>query len=348
MQVYIQILSQIVDECKSVKPTPMLARARISALSLMNLRWEQAQKDRNLATPPFELANAYAQQALATIRAWNACAFAEDETAKSFPEPTQKKEDLHQNLFQKLWTQYDINQYRSDRIERYRTRIRINGLADLFKDGRVVDFGCGHANFAHAAIEAGAKHVTGVDFGTGSLEYAAKIRDMLGVTAEQISFKHATVYDTGLPDASYDFAIQNGVFHHLEDEDSAYREVHRVLRPGGWMWVYTVGSGAITHIMFDYSRLALENVPHQFIIDELKHLNLATGKRYNLGDSMIAVYQFTDWEELTGRLAKLGFGNFQRKVGGFDTDFDHDVIAQDRYGPEKFGAGDLRFVCQKL
>lgn len=187
----------------------------------------------------------------------------------------------------------------------------------------------------------------GVDYGENSISFANAARDRLGVSVNRIAFKQASVYDTGEPSASYDFAIQNGVFHHLDDEDRAYGEVRRVLKSGGLFWVYTDGAGAISHDLWDASRRILADVPTAFIVDQLKALNLSIGKRYHLGDGLNAVYRHTTWEELTERLARLGFGNFRRLTGGFPTDFDHDVIAADRYGTAKFGSGDLRLVCQK-
>jgi hypothetical protein len=80
----------------------------------------------------------------------------------------------------------------------------------------------------------------------------------------------------------------------------------------------------------------------------LDYLNIETGKRYHLGDGLNATYRHETWEGLTERLSMFGFGNFRRLVGGFPTDFDHDVIVQDRYGREKFGEGDLRLLAQKV
>lgn len=313
----------------------------------MNMRWERYHNDHDLAEHPFAIAQRLVEDAFNAIRTWDEIAFAESPDASFESLRKEKMEDMHQDLFQHLWTLYDLEQYKKDRIARYEHRIDINGIENLIAGSRCIDFGCGHGNFDHAMLNRGAAAITGIDFGSDSLRYAEKMRDLLGVAPEKLRFKQATVYDTGEADQSYDFAVQNGVFHHLDNEDDAYREVHRVLRKGGWFWVYTVGAGAIIHTMYDRSRLAFQNIPPDFIVGELRHLNLATGKRYQLGDSMIAVYRFTDWEELTARLGRLGFKNFRRMVGGFPGDFGHDVIAKDKYGAEKFGAGDLRLVCQK-
>ena len=76
-------------------------------------------------------------------------------------------------------------------------------------------------------------------------------------------------------------------------------------------------------------------------------MGLSKGKTYHLSDGFIAVYRHTSYDEIKNRLEAMGFNNFSRMVGGFPTDFDHDVIALDKYGKEKYGDGDIRFVCQK-
>ena len=45
--------------------------------------------------------------------------------------------------------------------------------------------------------------------------------------------KNASVYDTGLPDNCFDFAIARLVFEHLNEPDKAIAEMRRILKPGG-------------------------------------------------------------------------------------------------------------------
>ena len=127
----------------------------------------------------------------------------------------------------------------------------------------------------------------------------------------------------------------------------AYEEVYRVLKPDGCFWIYTDGSKAISHDLWDYSRKALEKIPSEFILDFLKELGIETNKRYHLGDGLNAVYKHNTLESLTSQLSGIGFKFIRRLVGGYDTDFDHDAIDSDRYGLEKFGSGDIRIIVQK-
>lgn len=344
------LLSSI-EELKSLAEklpnTPMLALAKINELVLLNMRLEPMMWNKNLDTHPNEITHSYITDTISSLKAWGSVAIIENEEKTTFNSgKASEQEEKHQALFQDLWVKFSAKEY-LDRIERYSYRLRINGLADGFLKGKqVIDLGCGHGNFAHACIKAGANHVLGIDFGTNSIKYAIAARDNLG--EKSIDFKEASIYKLPATDSSFDFAIQNGVFHHLNDENAAIQEAYRVLKPGGSFWYYTDGAGGIWQAVWDASSWILRDIPHAMILKHLEYLNISTNKRYHLGDGLNATYRHTTWEEITERLARFGFGNFKRLRGGYSTDFDDDVIAADRYGKEKFGSGDLRILAQKI
>lgn len=345
-KIYLTKLKALSEIAATMPHTRMLAIAKINALIMLNMRYEKIQLNRSLPEHPYILVDRLIDDAIAALVGWKDIAFIEESDSALYVADTAKMESMHQDLFQRLWVQFDAEDYR-ERIARYEYRLSVNKLERTFDGMRGIDFGCGHGNFAHALLKNGASFIQGIDYGEESVRFAAAARDQLGIGADQISFRVANVYDTGEPTESYDFALQNGVFHHLDDEDRAYREVHRVLKPGGLFWIYTDGAGAISHDLWDASRSILTDIPAAFIVEQLKALNLSTGKRYHLGDGLNAVYRHTTWEALIARLSTLGFVEFRRMVGGYPTDFDHDAIAADRYGVEKFGSGDLRLLCRK-
>ena len=190
----------------------------------------------------------------------------------------------------------------------------------------------------------GAEKVVGIDYGEKSIEFATKAAKELGFT--NTSFFVRTVYDTGESDSQYDFAIQNGVFHHLNDENCAIKEVRRILKNKGSFWYYTDGEGGIQYDLWDTSVEILREVPTLFIEEVLNSMNVSRNKIAHLLDGMGATYAHTSWDEITNILADHGFTNFKRLTGGYDTDCDLDRIEKDAYGKEKFGEGDLRILCQ--
>lgn len=347
-KIYLKDLEELKKLTDKIPNSQMMVLAKISILIVLNMRYEKIMLNRHLETNPYKLVSDLIRDASVAIKEWEAISYIEDKNKPMAPVENTAKEKAHKQLFQKLWTNFSEEEY-VQRIERFVCRLRINGLGNGWLKGfKCIDFGCGHGNFAHALIREGAQFVCGMDFGQNSIGYAIKARDRLEVSAEQLEFKLESVYDVSEENNIFDFAIQNGVFHHLDNEEKAYKEVWRVLKPGGWFWVYTDGSGAISHDLWDASVYILRDISQELILSHLDYLNIETGKRYHLGDNLNAVYRHETWDGITKRLSGLGFGNFRRLTGGFPTDFDHDVIAEDKYGREKFGEGDLRLLAQKL
>ena len=347
-KIYLKDLAILKKLSDKIPNSKTMAIAKISALITLNMRYEHIMVDRNLKKHPYEIVSSLVHDTFIMLNAWNESSFIANGSDNFFETKKEHLEEKHKHLFQNLWTNFSLEEYKK-RIERYVYRLNINELGKGWIRGfKCIDFGCGHGNFAHALINEGAKYVYGIDFGKDSIDYAVNARDKIGRTNDEIEFRVEPVYKVSKENNTFDFAIQNGVFHHLENEEAAYKEVWRVLKPGGWFWVYTDGSGAISHDLWDASVYILRDVPQEFIVSYLDYLNIETGKRYHLGDGLNAVYRHETWNGLINRLSKIGFGNFRRLTGGFSTDFDHDVISQDKYGREKFGEGDLRLLAQKI
>ncbi|MDX6650815.1 MAG: hypothetical protein QOJ97_2766 [Solirubrobacteraceae bacterium] len=344
---YVDELEELKAYAEKLPKTRLMAVAKITVMAVLNMRWERIMVDRQFPRNPLDEARALIGDARQALKAWEAAAYIAD-LDRALTRPSEQMEERHHDLFQALWVSFDESDYEA-RIDRYVHRLKINDLAgDFLQGSRIIDCGCGHGNFLQACLRQGAASGLGIDYGQDSVRYASAARDRLGVPPERLEFRVESVYDIREPDGSFDIAIQNGVFHHLDDEDTAYREVHRVLRPGGWFWIYTDGSGAVSHDLWDAAVFVLRDVPAELVIETLDFLGVETNKRYHLGDGLNAVYRHTTYEDFLERLAGYGFGNPRRLIGGFPTDFDHDVIEADPWGVEKFGSGDIRVVVQKL
>lgn len=83
-----------------------------------------------------------------------------------------------------------------------------------------------------AALRVGARgKVIGVDMTDAQRAKAGRLRDAHGFT--QVSFVKGYIEDVPQPDASIDIVISNGVINLSADKPAVFREVARVLKPGG-------------------------------------------------------------------------------------------------------------------
>lgn len=84
-----------------------------------------------------------------------------------------------------------------------------------------------------AALPAGA--ITMIDRDPTMIARAR--RNLQPGAGDRLQIAEASVMETGLPAAQFDFALARLVFQHLPDPVGAAREIWRVLKPGGWLVV---------------------------------------------------------------------------------------------------------------
>lgn len=97
--------------------------------------------------------------------------------------------------------------------------------------GNLLDIGCGGGNTTYSFLKDGWSAV-GVDFSANMVKEAnTYIKSKHG---SDNLIKKATATDLSIfPDASFDVVLCLGVLYYVEDVDAAYKEIFRVLKPGG-------------------------------------------------------------------------------------------------------------------
>lgn len=93
---------------------------------------------------------------------------------------------------------------------------------------RILDIGCGAGETSVFFAKQGAQ-VTALDISEQMIAVTRRLAEKHRV---QVDASTMMVEDMDLPDKSFDYVFGNGVLHHLNCK-YAYREIHRVLKPGG-------------------------------------------------------------------------------------------------------------------
>ena len=322
-----------------------MAFLKLFYLVTIVIRYEKVEFDKTIEEHPYETVVTIIEDNLTALRNSSQLEYIEDDEKLFGEVKSHVQEVKHSTLWTQQWPRF-VGELMEGYISRYLHRIRINSLEPLISGKRVLDIGCGNGAFLFACLEAGAASVAGIDFGKENIDHANGVARHRQVS-DIADFRVSTVYDIPFDNDEFDFVIQNGVFHHLDHPDKAINEATRVLKSGGHMWYYVNGKGAIKSDLLNAGVHIMRDIPTDFIISRLKALNISESKTAYLNDGFGATYAFTSWEELVAQLSGAGFTDFKRMVGGFSTDFDHDVIEADPYGEEKFGEGNLRLVARK-
>ena len=110
-------------------------------------------------------------------------------------------------------------------------------LGPVGRGEAVLDLGCGAGfdTLVAAQLVGTEGRVVGIDLSPEMLAVAEAGRAEAGFA--QVEFCADAIEAMPFPAASFDLALSNGVLSLVPDKPAALREIHRVLRPGGWLQV---------------------------------------------------------------------------------------------------------------
>lgn len=121
--------------------------------------------------------------------------------------------------------------------------------------GRWLDAGCGAGTYVRLLAARGAE-VTGADYSLPSLHKAA---ERLG---RQVALAASDVRALPFASASFDGALCFGVMQALTDPQPALRELSRVVRPGGEVWIDALNRYSAPHCAAGVWRRLRGKPPH--------------------------------------------------------------------------------------
>lgn len=158
-----------------------------------------------------------------------------ERTQRTFPYPVGRDSALNLG-YERRW----IESIPQEVVERF-VGVGNPFMIDRPRDGeRVLDVGCGCGFDTYvASILIGARGTAvGVDLTPEMLEVAR--RGLVSWTPHNIEFTEASAEQLPFDDATFDLVISNGALNLVPDKDAAFRELSRVLRPGGRLVVADV------------------------------------------------------------------------------------------------------------
>jgi ubiquinone/menaquinone biosynthesis C-methylase UbiE len=128
----------------------------------------------------------------------------------------------------------------------YESTEALAGFMDLRAGMHLLDVGCGIGGPARYFAQRGCR-VTGVDLTDEFVRVAQHLTRMLKVDGKA-EFRQASALELPFPTATFDGAYMIHVGMNLEDKAGVFREVARVLRPGGSFAIFDImrkGKGAL-------------------------------------------------------------------------------------------------------
>jgi len=107
----------------------------------------------------------------------------------------------------------------------------------------LLDIGCGIGGPARWIAAKYGCRVTGVDLTTEFCEAARELNGLCGLV-DRVQILHGSALALPVPNESFDRAYSQAALMNVSDKRSVFREVQRVLRPGGLLALALAGTGA--------------------------------------------------------------------------------------------------------
>ena len=212
-------------------------------------------------------------------------------------------------LFGDLWHRYDDHLF-EESVALFARRFEANGF-DLswFRGKRCLDAGCGGGRYSIAMARLGASEVIGCDVSASGIRDCR--RRASGIP--NVAFEEASVLDLPFPDKSFDFVCSSGVLHHTSDPAKGLREVTRVLKPEGRVFLLLYGARGLRWPTIMAVRPYAQAIGYDAMDRAMRAAGLPANKqRTFLDDLFVPLIAFYEWRDVQGMLEENGYQNIQR------------------------------------
>jgi len=263
--------------------------------------------------------------------------------------PTEDKfEEYVSGLFSDIWVGLSDDVYFDESYSFTKERFEKSGVdpVSFFKDKTVLDAGCGSGKFSAAIARFGAAKVIGLDLGEKGLEFARSQAKKVPY-GNRLDYRHGSLLDIPLADASVDIVWSNGVIHHTLGYERCIEEFARILKPGGSLFLYVNGRFGLFELLQESVRHANEGIPRTFFLHYLNLLGINTGRIYFMMDCFYAPYEWKSGKDVKALLTKHGFEDILQLTRGVALDSIEQITTGAPFATVKYGEGQLKYIARK-
>ena len=253
-------------------------------------------------------------------------------------------------LYSSLFTRFSERHYLDEAKELLRQRIERNGIGyDWLRGKKGLDAGCGGGRYTVALRQLGAARVTGIDYGRDNVKDARRRIARASISA--VNFRHADVLEIPYKDSSFDFAFSNGVLHHTTDPFRGIQELYRVVKPGGYLWIFLYGAGLWWELMHALRPLSMRST-RQLTQHVMQLMGYAPNRIFKFMDSLfvpiIESYTARQMERMLKRAGFADLTNLPRCVDMPHFRGVNELLGEGgAHAAQRWGAGELRYLARK-
>lgn len=249
--------------------------------------------------------------------------------------------------FNFMWPQNtDKNKYFNSKVM---VDLRVNQIMQMinkdkkyFKDKKFLDSGCGPGRYVESLNRFNPKEIIGIDSG-GDIIKANKKRFK---NFKNIKFFKSRFDKLYFKDESIDLLVSAGVLHHTKTNLSSMIKDHsRVIKKGGYFFVFIVGKGGKELDLWRFCRKVMRNINVKHVYNKLNK-SISPLRLQGFLDHSYGEYKTISRKSFE-KILKRSFSKINEVDGVPGADVTQKTFSNDRYFKKRFGSGNLRYLCIK-
>ncbi len=199
-----------------------------------------------------------------------------------------------------LLTPEDLEPIDHFHIRGWTATLELARAAGLDATKYVLDVGSGVGGTSRCLAKEFGCRVTGIDLTDEYCRVASMLSAKTGL-ANLVDYRQGDATNLPFDDAVFDVVWTEHMAMNIPDKTRLYKEMHRVLKPGGTLAIYDVLAGPVGPVLFPVPWARTKDVSFLVSTDELRKLLEETG------------FKIAEWSDTT-EAARVWFVNLAEKI----------------------------------
>lgn len=187
------------------------------------------------------------------------------------------------SLYASIWDRFNQAEWEKFSDEHFSNWSVLPVDSTFFQGKLCLDAGCGSGRAVRSILMQGANKVHAIDMGEGCVR---NTRQRNAQFADRLDVQLASVLEIPFPSETFDIVHCDGVLHHTTDPKQGFKELVRVLKPGGTLIMGLYGRGGLMNFAIYSARLFRNIIPQTWTLALMRRLSSNPVTWYAVMDCM--------------------------------------------------------------